>query len=306
MTDSRTPKVSVIMPAYNAEEFLRDAVESILSQTLTDFELIVIEDGSIDGTRAILKSFTDERVIVGENLANLGEAESFNIGMALARGDFLARFDADDIAEPNRLELQYEFMTAHPAVTICGSDMHSFGEIAGITDVPPGDGEIKANFMAATGNIMNPTAFLRRKFVMDTRCRANPGYAMASDLAFWIECMRHGAVFANVKKPLIRYRTRARNLGGQPDPTVREILTGLAADYFPSLSHTEAKAMVRIFVVASGPLNFAEVCQTVTASEKALTDNTSYFGENRNLLRDLVVNYLRMFMSSAAAAIRQG
>jgi glycosyltransferase involved in cell wall biosynthesis len=305
MADSVKPKVSVIIPAYNAAEFVAEAVQSILVQTFADFELIIIEDGSTDRTRAILKSFTDERVIVGENLANLGEAESFNIGMALARGDFLARFDADDIAESNRLELQYEFMMAHPEVTVCGADMSSFGEIVAVTAVPLHDGDIKANFMLAKANIMNPTAFVRRQFVIEHRIRMHPGYTSGDDLAFWIDCMRHGAVFANIDKPLIRYRTRPRNRGGQPDPTVREILTRLALDFFPSLSHTEAKALIRIFSVASANLNFGEISQTVTASEKALADNRCYFGENRIVLRNLVVAHLQMFIQAATASIRE-
>ncbi len=305
MTHSGNPQISVIMPAYNAADFVAEAVRSILAQTFAKFEIIIIEDRSTDSTRAIVKSFTDERILVAENPANLGEAASFNVGMELARGDFLARFDADDIAESNRLKVQYEFMIARPDVTICGSDVDCFGELTGLTDVPPNDGDIKANFMIATANIMNPTAFIRRKFIMERRCRANPDYAMASDLAFWIECMRQGAVFANIKKPLIRYRTRERNRGGQPNPALREILGGLALDFFPSLSRNEALDMVRIFVVEPMTLNSNDASRTVAACRKALFDDTSHFGENRTLLRQHVTNYAQRFINAVDTAIRQ-
>ena len=115
------PKISVLMPIYNTqEEHLREAIESILNQTFSDFELIVIDDCSTDTTGEILKRLAerDERVKVHPNEVNLRLPSSLNKAISLARGRYIARMDADDIALPERLERQYAFMEAHPNVAL--------------------------------------------------------------------------------------------------------------------------------------------------------------------------------------------
>src|SRR5258708_7569819 len=116
-----SPLISVIMPVYNAAPFVREAVESILAQTLGDFELIMIDDASTDGSPEILARFTDPRCRLLTNANNLGAAETKNRGIAEARGEFLAFLDADDVATPQRLARQLEWLRAHPAVGLLGS-----------------------------------------------------------------------------------------------------------------------------------------------------------------------------------------
>ena len=114
------PEISVIMSVYNGEEYVAEAVESILNQTFSDFELIVIDDCSTDTTGEILKRLAerDERVKVHPNEVNLRLPSSLNKAISLARGRYIARMDADDIALPERLERQYAFMEAHPNVAL--------------------------------------------------------------------------------------------------------------------------------------------------------------------------------------------
>ena len=108
------PRVSVIMAAYNAEKYLREAVDSILSQTLADFELIVVDDASTDGTRAILASYSDPRIRVLHNPSNAGQSVSRNRALAAARGKYIAVLDADDLAVSTRLERQAEWLDSRP------------------------------------------------------------------------------------------------------------------------------------------------------------------------------------------------
>ena len=98
------PKVSVLMSVYNGERYLREAVESILNQTFTDFEFIIIDDGSTDSSRAILASFDDPRIVLLQNETNIGLTRSLNEGLSLARGKYIARQDADDASLLERLE----------------------------------------------------------------------------------------------------------------------------------------------------------------------------------------------------------
>ncbi len=117
------PVVSVLMPTYNGERFLRPAIESILNQTFRDFELIVIDDGSRDQTAEILREFAarDNRILVLTNERNLGIAAATNRGLAAARGEFVALQDHDDISLPHRIQTELEFLHSHPEIALVGS-----------------------------------------------------------------------------------------------------------------------------------------------------------------------------------------
>lgn len=122
-----TPVVSVIMPAYNAAPYLLEAVNSILSQTLSDLELIIIDDASTDETPALLASVTDPRIQVHKNPENKGIVYSRNRGLALAKGLYLAVLDSDDIALPDRLEKQVRYLEENPGMGACGSHYRVIG-----------------------------------------------------------------------------------------------------------------------------------------------------------------------------------
>ena len=115
------PDITVVMPAYNAAEYIREAISSVLRQTFTNFELLIINDGSTDETAEIALSFTDPRVTV-LNCEHKGVAESLNTGLKLANAPLIARFDADDICVPTRLETQFNFLQDHPDYVLVGSD----------------------------------------------------------------------------------------------------------------------------------------------------------------------------------------
>lgn len=115
------PKISVLMPAYNAEKYLNHAIESMLGQTFKDFELLIIDDCSTDRTTAIISSYSDPRLKVVRNAVNLGLTKSLNLGLHQAQGDFIARLDADDISLPQRLAQQIYFLEQHPETVLVGS-----------------------------------------------------------------------------------------------------------------------------------------------------------------------------------------
>jgi glycosyltransferase involved in cell wall biosynthesis len=115
-----TPLVSVLLPVYNAQDYLKQSIDSILGQTLTDFELIIINDGSTDGSKAIIDSYSDPRIIVIDQ-ANAGLPVSLNRAIARAKGKYLARQDADDVSEPTRFEKQVAFLEEHPDYGLLGT-----------------------------------------------------------------------------------------------------------------------------------------------------------------------------------------
>ncbi len=115
------PRVSVIMSVYNGEKYLREAVDSILNQTFTNFEFIIINDGSTDSSREIIESYNDSHICLIQNKENMGLIKSLNKGINLARGKYIARMDADDISLPERLETQFKYFDADPSLTLCAS-----------------------------------------------------------------------------------------------------------------------------------------------------------------------------------------
>jgi glycosyltransferase involved in cell wall biosynthesis len=115
------PKVSVIMAVYNCARYVGQAIDSILGQTFTDFEFVIINDGSTDKTADILASYDDSRLMILENDRNIGLTKSLNRGIDVSRGELIARQDADDISLPERLARQVTYMDAHPEIALVGS-----------------------------------------------------------------------------------------------------------------------------------------------------------------------------------------
>ncbi|MBK8742656.1 MAG: glycosyltransferase family 2 protein [Betaproteobacteria bacterium] len=121
------PKVSVVLPVFNGELHIAAAIRSILSQSLADLALIVVDDGSVDSTALIVSSIEDRRIKLVRNQSNKGICFSLNRGLDLADSEYVARMDADDVARPTRLEAQVGFADRHHAVACCGSWMEEFG-----------------------------------------------------------------------------------------------------------------------------------------------------------------------------------
>lgn len=124
------PQISVVMPAYNAEKYIKEAIDSILAQTFSDFEFIIIDDGSSDDTVDIIKSYKDDRIVFLQNERNMGVAATLNRGLEIASGEYIARMDADDISLPDRLKKQKDYMDNHPKCAVCGSGIECFGAMA--------------------------------------------------------------------------------------------------------------------------------------------------------------------------------
>jgi len=163
MTDS--PAVTVLMPVYNAERFVKQTVESVLAQTFRDFEFLIINDGSTDRSLEILQDFAqrDARIRLVSR-PNTGYVVALNEGLEKARGELLARIDADDLADPRRLELQVARMRAEPQLVALGSNawaMDEDGRMLGDYDVPLTHEEIEANHLKGSSSIHHPAVMLR-------------------------------------------------------------------------------------------------------------------------------------------------
>lgn len=123
------PQITVLMPVYNAEKFLKDAIESILNQTFIDFEFLIIDDGSTDSSPEIIRSYKDKRIRFTQNEMNLGITATLNKGIEMASCELIARMDSDDISYPQRLQKQYDYLQQHTDCALLSTWMRKFNDI---------------------------------------------------------------------------------------------------------------------------------------------------------------------------------
>ena len=122
-----SPVVSILMPVYKTSQYLREAIDSMLSQTFTDFELIILNDCSPDNAEEVLDGYKDPRIVRYLGKENVGLANVLNIGMQKAKGKYVARMDSDDLSAPDRLEIQVDYLERHPDIDLCSCGMSLFG-----------------------------------------------------------------------------------------------------------------------------------------------------------------------------------
>jgi glycosyltransferase involved in cell wall biosynthesis len=203
-TPGRSPLVTVLMPVYNGERYLREAVDSILAQTFADFELLIINDGSTDRSAAVIESYGDPRIRLLHNRGNTGLIATLNRGLREAAGAYIARMDSDDIAEPRRLETQVRFMNAHPDVGLCGTWFRFMGT-DDIVGHPAGHDAIRIKLLSDTA-FAHPTVMLRRSALQGMGY--DPQYAHAEDYELWTRLAAVTAT-ANIPEVLLQYRMHA-------------------------------------------------------------------------------------------------
>lgn len=163
-----TPSLSVLFCVYNGERYLKDAVQSVLAQTYTDFELVLVDDGSTDTTPNILDSFDDSRIVSFRNETNRGLVASLNIGIAHSRGKYLVRMDADDQSLSDRFQRQMDYMELHPEVGVLGCWMEQLNEANGDREIlkVPAEHDLIRWKMLFESVVFHATVMMRRELVV--------------------------------------------------------------------------------------------------------------------------------------------
>lgn len=215
MTTSATvPAISVMMPVYNGQAFLSEAVESILNQTFADFEFIIIDNGSTDKTPEILARYAGRDPRIRVHLQEKrGVAHAVNLAVSLAKGRYIARMDSDDISLPTRLQQEFEFLENHPEIGILGSAaaiISAEGQPLDILRPPCSDSEIRLVMTTQSNVMIQPTVMMRREIVLALGgCRQQVLDAM--DYDFFLRALELCQI-ANLDELLLRYRVHAQQL----------------------------------------------------------------------------------------------
>lgn len=204
------PRITVLLPVFNGAAFLRPAIDSILGQTYRDFELLIIDDGSTDASREIAASYADPRIHRLENGRNLGLIATLNRGLDQARGEFIARMDADDLSFPDRFARQVGFLDRHPEVGVCGTWYERAAPEGTTLMRPPGEDSLIRLLLTFDTVFAHNTIMLRRDFLERHGLRYDPACPYAEDYDFWVRCARHTRL-ANIPEVLLHYRYHPDN-----------------------------------------------------------------------------------------------
>lgn len=203
------PLVTVLMPVYNAEKYLSEAIDSILTQTYKNIEFLIINDGSTDNSESIILDYQSKNstIVYIKNETNMKLIATLNKGVRMAKGKYILRMDADDISKPFRIENQVEYMETHPAVGVCGSFFTVFGEGINkpyIVKRPLGNNNIKAS-MLFTNAIGHPNVIIRRSVMINNGVFYDKRFFRIEDWGLWTELMPY-CDFDNLPYSVLNYR----------------------------------------------------------------------------------------------------
>jgi len=200
------PLITIAMPVYSAEATVAEAIDSVLKQTFADFELLIVDDGSKDETLKVVKLYSDPRIVLISDDAHKGIAPRLNQMIEMARGEYFARMDADDIMFPHRLEKQLAFLRLHTEADVVGSKAVTFSEKLGVIIEELKVSRVESGF-AKVDRLTHPTVMGKTEWFR--KHRYNEKYSGCEDYELWLR-VRNEATLLEMQEPLLYYRERMR------------------------------------------------------------------------------------------------
>lgn len=292
------PKISVIMPAYNAEKYIGEAIDSILSQTFEDFEFIILNDCSKDRTEEIILSYGDPRIVYLKNEQNLGVAATLNKGLANAKGEYIARMDADDISLPERFEKQVTYLDANDDIAVLGTNLECFNEYGTIStgwSVSEPE-QMKVDMFFSCG-LAHPSVMMRTDVI-----RSLGGYDLAfnglEDYELWCRVLENHKI-TTLPDILLRYRIHGSQVTQNPSPRHREQMRALKTRQIRQLGLEPNQAVAFFLFCEEGKPDTAEAIKALDAffvlADKANAEKHLFDAEK------LRASFRSVILSSAVA-----
>ncbi len=215
-----TPLITILMPVHNGAAYLKEAMDSMLGQSLNDFEFLIVDDASTDDSAAIVQGCKDPRIRFIRSRERLKLSGALNLGLDHARGRYIARMDADDISLRGRLEIQARFLENNPDIGLCGSWIRYFGAMNSVLKRPLLHADIRA-FTLIDTPFAHPTVMFRRDLMEQHQLRFDGSYFPTEDFELWTRAMRHFTM-ANLPEVLLHYRAHGSSLTGSDWSTMDE------------------------------------------------------------------------------------
>ena len=254
-----TPHVSVILPVYNGEKYLRACIDSVLAQTYSNFELIILNDGSGDGSAQIIQAYSDQRVVYVSNETNMGLIGTLNKAIVLAKGKYIARMDADDVCLPQRLEKQVQFLETNSSVGLLGTwfyQMH--GTKRTLKKLLTGTHALRAELLFRSP-FAHPTVMMRKSVLDEMKILYDPAFRHAEDFELWTRLADITEV-ENLPEPFLLYRMHDQQVtqvqAGEKESTRRTVLRNQLAKAGIVFSEEEFEIHDRLSNGISGEINF--------------------------------------------------
>ena len=246
--------VTVFIPVYNGERYLKESLESVLRQTYNNLEILIVNDGSTDRSCEIIQHYQDERIRLVHNDGNKGLPYTRNRGLSEARGEYFATLDCDDIAFPKRIKLQVEFLERHRDIDVATTDYLAFsGYLAKPIRNRNTSDETKINLIFGSSFICNSTSMIRMSSIRKWGIRYNEKCFVAQDTELWAQISKVGKI-ANIPKVLGKYRTGHENVTRKTNRTRLKERTQITADicndlleYYGFALDQEEKTLFHLF-----------------------------------------------------------
>jgi glycosyltransferase involved in cell wall biosynthesis len=215
------PDISVIMSVYNSEKYIEETIESILNQSFTNFELLVIDDASTDNTLKLILKYKDKRIKLYKNKKNLGYVINLNYLMSQSVGKYIARHDADDISHKDRLYYQFKVLENDISIDVCGTSAISFGDKSRFMYVYQNNDYIRSQMFFANG-LIHPTIMYKRELLNRFDFYYNNNYKPTEDYSLWTN-LPTSVNFFNISHPLLKYRLHSSNASVINDNLINKI-----------------------------------------------------------------------------------
>lgn len=297
-------KLAVILPAYNAENFITECLDSLLNQTFSDFCILAVNDASTDNTGKILENYAakDARLRVYHLPQNQGEPAVMQFAMDMLNYmnvEYVARMDANDICVPHRFEKQVQYLDEHPEIDILGSNALLFNDgqtdkASKVSTLPLLDKDIKAYFSLARDNIINPSTMWRHSSIKPLGINYAQT-ATAPDFHMWVQCALHKKTFANLPEPLLLYRLhqgQASKIHDKISESVQYSMELWISHLFPELTPKEVSLLSLILHGKTIKLRTEEFEIAFSAYDKVRSNNgDSRFGEDREIMFSILDTY---------------
>lgn len=239
------PKISVVMSVYNGEKYLQEAIESILTQTYSDFEFIIIDDCSTDDSVNIIESYDDRRIRLIRNKHNLRLPASLNKGIKMATGKYIARMDADDISMPDRFDKQVTYMEAHSEVVASGGSFQAIDENGNNLYIHHSTtGEKLAKYCLMPSPMAHPTVMMRRDVIVANNLFYDEQYSSAQDYDLWQRINKKFKI-DNLPDILLRYRIQSNSISVAKRQQQQDNTYKIFSQYSPvKVSYDEVMAII--------------------------------------------------------------
>jgi len=296
-----TPEISVIMPVYNAAEFLAESIESILNQTFTNFELIILNDKSTDNSLDVISKYqrSDSRIIIINKDINVGPANLRNEGLSIAKGDFIALMDADDIAMPQRFEKQINVLKSNPEIGLCGTWFTFFGSEKKLIKHSEKPEDIKISFLHSCA-IGNPTVMLRKQ-TLDSLQFENE-YVPVEDYDLWSRLLSKTS-FYNIPESLLNYRQHSNNISKTKIDNVNRAVKKVKINQLRQLGIESSDPKIDSYVNAVSVKKRQtpdEILEVIAASKHLIEQNKKLHIYNQELFEKHIEKTLIRTIRNAA------